>query len=302
MNLIMKTSLIFFFIVSNLLSMAQKNNPEIILPLHESTIRSVVNIDNNGTGFLVRRRLPADNSRESYYLITNKHMIGTYEPMCKIFTPRNSVDVFLYYKDDSKKFEKFTFPLVDKSGLLDKEVKLHPNMNIDVAAINITKYLADSLDLLSVNVFSEEQLFQINAKYPVPVFGMGSEVLAIGYPAGISSIKTKRPLAKSCIIASDLGNNFDIQELREDCNKHRNFINIEGAFFLIDGLIIGGNSGGPVISKRKNTEFIDINGTHHSVEPLIPYVLGIVSRTIGNTGLTIVVASDEIIKTIDEFY
>ena len=72
-------------------------------------------------------------------------------------------------------------------------------------------------------------------------------MVALGYPLGITSIRNNYPVAKSGYLASVPGDEIALNiSARNRSNRIAN-VRIEGKLLLIDGLIVGGNSGGPVI-------------------------------------------------------
>ena len=74
----------------------------------------------------------------------------------------------------------------------------------------------------------------------------------------------------------------------------------DGKIFIVDGLIIPGNSGGPVVATQEVTWF-EFNGVlQHLINPQ-NYFIGIVSNIYNSTGLSTIFASDNILEVINQF-
>jgi len=69
----------------------------------------------------------------------------------------------------------------------------------------------------------------------------------MGYPLGITSLKNNYPIAKSGYLASLPGEEFEINAPVVNRKNERVNARIEGKMLAIDRLIVGGNSGGPVV-------------------------------------------------------
>jgi hypothetical protein len=97
-------------------------------------------------------------------------------------------------------------------------------------------------------------LFSFDVSYLLPfgkittIFtGLGDQVFAMGYPLGITSLKNNYPIAKSGYLASLPGEEFEINAPVVNRKNERVNARIEGKMLAIDRLIVGGNSGGPVV-------------------------------------------------------
>jgi len=81
----------------------------------------------------------------------------------------------------------------------------------------------------------------------------------VGYPAGFKLATSNYPIAKAAF--------YSIKIIRKPQNinklKNRSGIQIQKILstnFVVDGLIIGGNSGGPILSPK---DFTTINNNNH---------------------------------------
>lgn len=72
-------------------------------------------------------------------------------------------------------------------------------------------------------------------------------------------------------------------------------------FFLVDGLIIGGNSGGPIIHPKMRKFRVKDGQFAWTKEEVPNLVFGIVSFGLPGTGITTVYASDHILELINLF-
>lgn len=263
-------------------------------------LTGIVNIDNLGTGFVVSKMDSASGTRRDF-LITNKHMIGQWN-MVSEFKYKKDIVIYLYRTDGDKPVVPLGFNIVHDSGNISQFVKLHPNDKIDIAAIEITHLIP------AIQKYVNLDYLRIDASYLIPYeklnklgFGMGDLVYAIGYPAMIYSKTDNKPIAKVGHISSTTKS--DIQ-LEVPVNIGRKVVKVEteGHIFLVDGLIIGGNSGGPVVCGKGHKYTIDDNGKEvRSAEPYSNLIFGIVSYGIANTGISVIFSSSHIIELIDNF-
>jgi hypothetical protein len=112
--------------------------------------------------------------------------------------------------------------------------------------------------------------------------------------------ETNEPIAKSGYLASSIAGNLKIKVTA--INRQKKIINtsFDGSFILVDGLIIHGKSGGPVVNP-KEVKFKVVNGQMvYTKEPIPNLIIGIVSQGWENTGLTVVYSADNILDIIDD--
>lgn len=123
----------------------------------------------------------------------------------------------------------------------------------------------------------------------------------MGYPLGITSLKNNYPIAKSGYLASLPGEEFVVNFPVMNRKDERVSARIQGKILAIDGLIVGGNSGGPVVlpieskvrhdPKTKQLQF--------ATEATKNFVIGIVSSILGASGVNIAYSSDYVRDLIE---
>jgi hypothetical protein len=133
--------------------------------------------------------------------------------------------------------------------------------------------------------------------------GLGDQVYALGYPRGIADAHTSRPIAKSGYIANIPGEPIAIELPANNRVGAPAMIRVEGKLLRVDGLLVGGNSGGPGVlpyelKVRRDPQTNQLQFADKQQKNL---VVGIVSSGFGDSGLTLVFASDYIIELITDF-
>jgi hypothetical protein len=203
-----------------------------------------------GTGLIVGKLLPEGSQpRIAYVLITNKHMIGDWNPVeGKVLPIYDWLVIKLYKKapDASGPVTDVRVPLKGSTGTQDiKRLALHPDEQVDLAAVrfdmDIPKDAGPAITSLDLGY-----LVPFDQVRSIPV-GLGDMVFALGYPAGITSLDTNRPVAKVGHLAATPGEQLAIRSLWKTRAGKDVAATVRGKLFLIDGLIVGGNSGGPVM-------------------------------------------------------
>lgn len=287
----MKKLFVLLFKINILFS--QTNNPEI---LDSRLINAVVQIAADttfGTGFLIR-------SGEKTLLVTNKHVIGDWNPIDPMLF-FNKIKVTLY-SGNAEQILPLTIELnISKNGIPFNEVKIHESEKIDIAVIDISnqiKELVKRFWLSNTNFIDTSKLIRLNKINHMVSYG--SQVFAIGYPAGIKSFLTNQPIVKTVNISSSLDGKLIFQQQWKNRNKDSVNIKTEGSVFIVDGNIVGGNSGGPIITSKQIIH-IEANNQVLKSKGMDNYIIGIVSNIWKNQGLTLVFSSDNIQEVIRQF-
>lgn len=259
-------------------------------PVNKLLLRSTLMIKTDsgiGSGFLV------SEGASKIFLVTNKHLVGNYSPVDSLILYKK-INITLYTTDLKRPTITKDVVLIDSSGKKSTKLRLHPNHKIDIAIIDVTDIVKN---------FPDNNLVFIDTSFIKPlnnlakVISYGSHVFTIGYPAGIRSFRTNQPVIKSGYVASSiLGDLIVEQSWKSRTGANKNTVS-EGKIFLVDGLIIPGNSGGPVVSSREVTWMIVNKQLQHVSEP-DNYILGIVSNIYENTGITVVFSSEHILELI----
>jgi S1-C subfamily serine protease len=273
---------------------------KIKLPPDEKGFRST------GTGFLVSKEITInDKVIRKTFLVTNNHILGDWNASDgDIIKYNDGFDVYFYRtKTVSGLFySPLWVGLKNKKGKIKQKVKLHPDPKVDIGIIYLDEELSPSnnIDLASFDVSYLLPFNQIKAWST----GIGDQVFAMGYPLGITSLKSNYPIAKSGYIASMPGEDF---VANVPCVNRKGVIvndtQIKGKLLVIDGLIVGGNSGGPVLlpSEIKSRLDPNTNQVQFTAEPVRNFVIGIVSSNLGPSGVNIAFSSDYILEVIDLF-
>jgi len=257
-----------------------------------------------GTGFVVSRKVVTESPiGRAYFLVTNKHMVSDWTLSDGSIANFNKfIDVYFHKSTQIAKKQPTRISLLDQKGYVRADVVYaHPNKIVDIAIIFINAALKDlsSLNLPSFDVSFLRPFNAITSMY----FNIGSQVFVLGYPLGITSLGTNYPIAKFGFIASTPGEEFEINVNNKNRAGKIAKVRLVGKLLIIDGLIVPGNSGGPVllpsvIKTRINPE---TGGWEHWNKPCDNQVIGILSGNFGPSGLSYSYSSDYIVEAIDNF-
>lgn len=213
-----------------------------------------------GTGFLVCRNLTQDKPIGKIFIVTNKHVLN------EDFDKRRSatkIEIFFNTNDQGKlKPQRYTLSLQPPN----QKWKEHPSLDIDVLAIDATEIILSfpghALKWVDYSLFADQNILK-NEDITI-----GEEVLIIGYPQGLSQGHSASPLVRQGIVATKIGE--PITFIRPD--KSNVFI----PAFLVDGGVVPGSSGSPVVLKPVNSRLV---GSTIQMGTAKPYLLGIISTT-----------------------
>jgi hypothetical protein len=237
-------------------------------PIIDTWVYSTILIENDwgerGTGFIVSRNVSQNKCK--LFLITNKHVLNKDQKMRNQAT---EIKLHLNYRISERN-------IIGKVGILpivlDNGMKIwreHPERDIDVLAIDITSFMVQFPNVVFKHapieaLITSEEL----AEWDITI---GEEIFIIGYPVGIKQGNTNMPIVRSGIIASIIGDKL-VDTVIE--NKNKRSRTIRG--FLIDGGIVPGSSGSPVILKPVSGRLVKGN-----ISLGLPpqYLLGIISET-----------------------
>jgi S1-C subfamily serine protease len=279
----------YFVCLLIFISTTAKGQIDTVGPMNVDLINAVVEIKNSngfGSGFLV-----STESRK--FLVTNKHMIGNWSPVDSLL-PLDSIFISLY-SNNGTIYKALN--IAENGKLIKSKIIVHPNPKIDIAVIDITKDIMN-LNLGRTNFFDTSFLLSIEEAKKILTYG--SKVFIIGYPNGIKSYNTNEPLVKAGHLASSLDGKLEVEQVWINRNKKNVRTVSEGKIFIVDGLIISGNSGGPVVMSQEVT-WISVNGEYAALKNPQNLILGIVSNSYSNTGLTVVFSSNHIREVIKMF-
>jgi hypothetical protein len=213
-----------------------------------------------GTGFFVRVRVgPSENGRSLHrtFLVTNKHVIA--QTIAERATIRN-----VLLGCDIRHGEDIRAETIDLTYTDDAYVE-HPDPDVDVCSIDvgyvheIPGIVWDSIPLDTLVFGDRLRALEISA---------GEEVLLFGYPLGFRQGGNNRPLVRQGMLATDPA--MDLVDYSRTPHRLRHG-------FLVDGGVIPGASGGPVVLKpqaaRHSSGGVVVGGDQ------TPYVVGIIAET-----------------------
>ena len=253
-----------------------------------------------GTGFIVSRETQSGGRKERLlFLITNKHMIGDwtradgdiveYRPYLRVF----------FYGGPGGAVTPISVPLLDESGvLLKNRVRLAADPHVDVAAVLLND-VPPSNPPLEFNHFDVSYLLAFD-RITASLTGLGDQVFALGYPHGVTSSRTSYPIAKAGYLATSPGETFAITLRQQSRNGRETPVTLEGKILVIDGLIMPGNSGSPVVlpSELKIRRDPVSNALQFADRQTKNFVIGIVSELLPGSGLTLCFSSDYILDLV----
>jgi len=275
-------------------------------PVSEMWTHTTVLVENDwcekGTGFFVSRDL--DDSRRKYFVATNKHVIAN-EPNLR----REASEVHLHVnvrQDGRIVGKRVTLPLRnDNDGV--RLWREHPEPDVDVFVFEVTKLINECQGLeykaVSYENFANSTTIQKQQILP------GDEVVVVGYPKGIRQGETNYPVFRQGMLATRID-----EELHEDITVyggHLEHVHTPRGF-LIDGAIIKGSSGSPVVLKP--VLWVGSDEIADYLEHADPYLLGIIVQTrdapretiAGHTesfaGLALALDADTIRETVELFF
>lgn len=177
-----------------------------------------------GTGFLFAFKIADDEAMP--LLVTNKHVL------------ENTAQVKLRISVSDPADHTIKTGIIEYiiSSGVENLIFRHPEIDIDLAAINIAAILHDMTSSgISGhgNMLSENDLV---TNEELATLGIAEEILMVGYPTGLSDEANNLPIVRQGIIASDPNVKF---------NGKRHFV--------IDCACYHGSSGSPVILKEKQS-------------------------------------------------
>ncbi len=263
--------------------------------VNDQFLKAIVNIKVDtfsGTGFMIGC---GRESNIKYFLITNKHMIGSWS-MVDSFIPAKEITVTLYRDNDKVHFFDIKIPILDHAGKLNNNILIHQDQSVDIACIYLNDFLL-GVEKKGFKTFDTSFLCPLESIKKTTYIGLGSQVFAIGYPANLMITKSNEPIVKSGYIASSFSGDLNMKEKWKTRSNKIILSTNKSRYFLVDGLIIPGNSGGPVLSPIIGLFFE--NGHVISQNPPIQNrIIGIVSYIKPNTGISTIYAADYILELI----
>lgn len=231
--------------------------------INDFWIYTTVHITNEwneaGTGFL-----SIDKPNKRIYLVTNKHVVN------KDAEKRKMASKFSFYFNVKVSDEEYGVKELGVTYTEPKdEIKEHVDKNVDVTVFDITDLLLSEptikIKAIRLDYFcSPKTIEDLDIK-------IADEVMVLGYPQlyGLKHEKSNFPIVRQGIIASRIKENLKDKGL-SGIEKERLL-----RAFLIDGAIIPGSSGSPVILNPTMGRYVKKD---YLVDNFPPVLLGIVSE------------------------
>jgi S1-C subfamily serine protease len=208
-----------------------------------------------------------DRGKVKVFLCTNKHVLNKTKELREKAT---KVILHLNVKEVEGKIigKPYELPLIWPDG--KKRWKEHPEADIDVLVLDVTDLVVSLPDM--EKKWADYSLFADSKILSEQDITIGEEVMVVGYPLGFKQGDSNFPIVRQGIVASQIGQKFIEESIERDGKKKTRVIR----GFLIDGGLIPGSSGSPVVLKPVTGRFVG-NNIVMGVPP--PYLLGIVAET-----------------------
>lgn len=220
-----------------------------------------------GTGFFVSRPSDVDASKENVFLVTNKHVISEIESQR---SNMSKLKIHINFKNEDGSIVR-RFAEITNLNENKKIWYQHTDPEVDVLAINVTGLRISAPQIISPAIPYE--MFINPSKVEQFGIGIAEDLLVIGYPfiSGLRHQTTNLPFVRQGLLASNIAENLedDYQENSETRTRI-----LRG--FLIDGAIIPGSSGSPVLLKPSTSRQTK-DGLSIGYFP--PVLLGIIAET-----------------------
>ena len=192
----------------------------------------------SGSGFIMVR--PTDSSKVDggsvegqAFLVTNKHVIPPEGKESKL-----AMRVTIADANGALATKTIDLPMVGADGKYFGTVRRHPNKDVDVAAINVTREVAQNKMRLEF-VFTTLLGTKERLKKQMDAALVGDDIYMLGYPAGLFDTRNANPIWRIGIIATSPLLGYAFPELLQ-----KNFglpTYVDG--FLIDAQVYPGSSG-----------------------------------------------------------
>jgi len=257
------------------------------------------------TGFIVSCPVrPEDEGVRLHFLVTNKHVVGDWTLADgDILEFRKHLDLSLYGGAGGA-FTSVAVQLTDAAGApLRHRMRLAESPHVDIAVVSLNDLVPATPTPFSFNTLDPSFLLPFD-RIGSWFTGVGDRVFALGYPLGITSARTSYPIAKAGYLAAPPGEPFALQVPTTRRNGVRAAVSLDAKMLIVDGLIVPGNSGGPVIlpSELKIRRDPQTKQIQFGTSQTQNFVIGVVSMGIADSGLTICFSSDYVLELVQAFH
>jgi hypothetical protein len=227
--------------------------------------------DNNrlGTGYLVADTEPTapdrfgicrptwEKPRHRAYVVTARHVLGDNPSV--IGTTLSYTLSFNGTRDLNYVRQRLTFEVINEP----RNWAVHPDPRIDVAVVDVTTLLESLLNQCQVRFCPLTEIGNA-VSLTLSECDAGDEVYVLGYPLTLRQGRTNLPVVRSGIAATSPRRRL----LDADGNDLRGF--------LVDGAILPGSSGSPVVAHSQRYYPGDL-----ALNPARPLALGVVAQEWG---------------------
>jgi S1-C subfamily serine protease len=240
-----------------------------VSPIAESWLYATVRIENQwggiGTGFLVARSI--DESHAKVFMVTNKHVLHQ-DARQRETASGLRVHLNIEEPDGGVRRAHADVPMRATDGAPTS--REHDDPDTDVMAVDVTPLIAQRPDIK--RKWATYDLFADREKLQQHGVGICEEVLVIGYPLGLRHATSNLPLVRQGIVSTRIGEPFsdDVSTASGGTRERM----VRG--FLVDGAVIPGSSGSPVVLKPVPARFTE-DGIQLACPP--PLLLGIIAET-----------------------
>ncbi len=225
-------------------------------------------LTSGGTGFLLFQDV--GYTRGQVFLVTNRHVLpreGKPQDIRIRVLIRNGEVVLL------------TVPVVGADGKYLRSVKLHPDPNTDVAAVDIAAAAFSSkLDLLVEEVtnprYLNTSMLVTSDRIRQSAVGIGSSVYLIGFPASLFDARNVNPILRIGVIATDPSDGFWFSEEMQRTMHFPPHLN----GFLVDANVFPGSSGSLVVLAPEKADKVESASSRSAFRRT--QILGIVGGSI----------------------
>jgi len=255
-----------------------------------------------GTGFLLFHAMGI--TKGQVFLVTNRHVLPPEGKQQDI-----KVRVVVRDRDGAARLEAVSVPVVGSDGKYLRTVRLHPDPDTDVAAINIAPAAFGSrfqllIDAVTTGKYLDTAMLMSSERIRAAGLGMGTPVYVIGFPAALFDPRNVSPILRLGLIATDPAEGFTFNDDLRRVQQYPE--HVDG--FLIDANIYPGSSGSLVVLAPESMA----KGERDPKSPeWRPAILGIVAgsipmfdaslRAYERIGLGIVYSADTIQEVINSF-
>lgn len=262
-----------------------------------ATVRIQTSAQTGGTGFLVSSEIA--EGKRVYFLVTNKHLVGEYSlGSGEVDRYYDYLEVF-FYKSQAGAVAPIRVWLKDGSGELNtRKVVPYPKAHIDIAVVSVAEDMArvDDIDRMAFDISFIRPVSELKGLS----VGAGDLVFVLGYPFGIYSSTNYYPIAKSGFISSGIGEELVVRFPVREKSGGSIDRELRGKLILLDGTLVNGNSGGPVILPAGRRERIAEQGGVERTQGVIPnLVVGVQSQSVVEAGISVAFSSEYVLELIN---